>query len=114
MKTFVPIEKQQKKTRNAYHASMRGSWHGVNPVTRKDKKKTAYNRKNYQKDTRIQGLDAGAACGLRRTFRYIHRQTGARYSWRFSQCSYTTCRHFWPLAIRAYESNRNGTGKWAK
>ena len=31
---FVPLEKRSKKEQKAYHAQQRGSWNGVNPVTR--------------------------------------------------------------------------------
>ena len=45
MDKFVPLEKQSKKKRRAYHAARRGSWGGVNPVTRKPPNPKAYRRK---------------------------------------------------------------------
>lgn len=32
--TVVPLEKRSKKERKAYYAKQRGSWNGVNPVTK--------------------------------------------------------------------------------
>ena len=42
---FVPLEKRSKKEQKAYHAQQRGSWHGVNPVTRVVPNKQGYARK---------------------------------------------------------------------
>lgn len=42
---FVPLEKRSPKERKAYYAKQRGSWNGVNPVTRVVPDKTKYNRK---------------------------------------------------------------------
>lgn len=42
---FVPLEKRSKKEQKAYHAQQRGSWNGVNPVTRVVPNKKGYDRK---------------------------------------------------------------------
>ena len=42
---FVPLEKRSKKEQKAYHAQQRGSWTGVNPVTRGVPNKKVYARK---------------------------------------------------------------------
>lgn len=44
MKNFIPIEKQSKKARKKHYAKQRGSWNGVNPVTRSVPSGKAYNR----------------------------------------------------------------------
>ncbi len=48
MEKFVPYEKLSKKKRRALDAAKRGSWGGLNPVTRKAADKTAYRRKKTQ------------------------------------------------------------------
>lgn len=45
MERWVPYEKLSKKKQRALNAKKRGSWHGVNPVTRKAKNAKAYDRK---------------------------------------------------------------------
>ena len=44
MTNFVSLEKRSKKEQKAFHASRRGSWNGVNPVTRVVPNKKAYDR----------------------------------------------------------------------
>lgn len=46
---FVPLEKRSKKEQRAYHAKQRGSWNGVNPVTRVVPNKKVYNRKRVER-----------------------------------------------------------------
>lgn len=48
MERFVPYEKLGKKQRRALDARRRGSWGGLNPVTRKPQNPKAYNRKKAQ------------------------------------------------------------------
>lgn len=58
MKQMIPLEKQQKKKQRAVAAAQRGSWGGLNPVTRKPEYSKAYNRKKagqWRKDS-SQGL----------------------------------------------------------
>lgn len=54
MEKFVPYEKRSKKARRAWNAQKRGSWNGLNPVTRKPPNPKAYNRKkarNWRDDS---------------------------------------------------------------
>lgn len=48
MERFIPYEKMSKKQRRAADAKRRGSWNGLNPVTRKPENPKAYNRKKAQ------------------------------------------------------------------
>lgn len=51
MEKFVPYEKLSKKAKRQMDAARRGSWQGVNPVTRKSENPKAYNRsKARQRD----------------------------------------------------------------
>ena len=45
LEPFVPLDKQSKKKRRAYHRMKRGPWGQVVPVTRVMKNKKAYDRK---------------------------------------------------------------------
>ena len=49
MEKFIPYEKLSKKEKQKQNAARRGSWHGLNPVTRKPRDPKAYNRKKAQK-----------------------------------------------------------------
>ena len=49
MEKFIPYEKMSKKQRKAMDAKRRGSWGGLNPVTRKPENPKAYNRKKAQR-----------------------------------------------------------------
>lgn len=49
MEKFVPLEKRSKKERKAYYAKQRGSWNGVNPVTRVVPSKKIYDRKQAKR-----------------------------------------------------------------
>ncbi|MCR5135793.1 MAG: hypothetical protein K6C12_01660 [Oscillospiraceae bacterium] len=44
VKKTIPLEKQSKKNRRSYHAAQRGTWNGLNPVTRMPANPRAYNR----------------------------------------------------------------------
>lgn len=55
---FVPLEKRSKKAQKAYHAQQRGSWNGVNPVTRAVPSGKEYNRKKEKANMR-----ADLSCG---------------------------------------------------
>ena len=48
MEKFVAYEKMSKKKQRQLNAEKRGSWQGVNPVTRKSDNPKAYNRKRTQ------------------------------------------------------------------
>lgn len=49
MKKLIPYEKLSKKKRRELNAKKRGSWGGMNPVTRKPENPKAYNRKKAQR-----------------------------------------------------------------
>jgi len=42
---FIPLEKQSKLSKKDFHASQRGSWGNINPVTKKPPNPKAYNRR---------------------------------------------------------------------
>ena len=48
MEKFVPYEKLSKKKKRELDTKRRGSWYGVNPVTRKSENPKAYNRRKAQ------------------------------------------------------------------
>ena len=45
MEKFVPYEKLSKKKKKELDSTRRGTWYGINPVTRKPENSRAYNRK---------------------------------------------------------------------
>ncbi|NLU23400.1 MAG: hypothetical protein GXW99_01515 [Clostridiales bacterium] len=49
MEKFIPFEKLSKKEQQKRNAARRGSWYGLNPVTRKPENSKAYNRRKAQK-----------------------------------------------------------------
>lgn len=49
MEKFVPYEKLSKKAKRELDAARRGSWNGLNPVTRKSPNPKAYNRQKARK-----------------------------------------------------------------
>ena len=46
MKQTVALSKQSKRVQKEYHKKQRGSWYGLNPVTRTVPNKKAYDRNN--------------------------------------------------------------------
>ncbi len=48
MEKFIPYEKLSKKRKRELDAMKRGSWGGLNPVTRKPKNPRAYDRRKAQ------------------------------------------------------------------
>jgi len=52
VKQTVPLKKQSKRARKAYHALQRADWNGVRPVTRVVPDKTAYDRRRQARDDR--------------------------------------------------------------
>ena len=48
MEKFIPYEKLSKKEKRKADAAKRGTWGGLNPVTRKPANSKAYNRKKAQ------------------------------------------------------------------
>lgn len=49
MEKFIPFEKLSKKEQRRQNAQRRGSWQGLNPVTRRAENPKAYNRRKAQK-----------------------------------------------------------------
>lgn len=49
MEKFIPLEKLSKKKQRKLQAQKRGTWGGLNPVTRKPENPKAYNRKKARK-----------------------------------------------------------------
>ena len=49
MEKWIPVEKRSKKEQKAYYAKQRGSWNGVNPVTKVVPSKKVYNRKQAKR-----------------------------------------------------------------
>lgn len=49
MEKFVPYAKLSKKKQREIDRAKRGSWYGVNPVTRKEKNQKLYDRKKALK-----------------------------------------------------------------
>ena len=45
MDEFIPYEKLSKKKKRQLDTEKRGSWYGLNPITRKPKNPKAYDRK---------------------------------------------------------------------
>jgi len=50
-KKFIPLKKQSKQEQKKFHASKRGTWGEINPVTRKPPNPKAYNRKKSMSDS---------------------------------------------------------------
>lgn len=62
MSKYVPLEKRSKKEQKAFHAVQRGSWNGVNPVSRKTESKKAYKRSRMKQAERQFRKDERPAC----------------------------------------------------
>lgn len=54
MAQLVPLNKRSKRAQKEYHAKRRGSWHGLNPITR-----TVPNGKVYDRN-RVKRMSRGA------------------------------------------------------
>lgn len=48
MEKFIPYEKLSKKEKRRLDSAKRGSWGGLNPVTRKSENPKAYSRRKTQ------------------------------------------------------------------
>lgn len=57
MKKMVPLGKMSKKKQREYHAKQRGSWYGLNPVTRIVPSGKAYARSRTRKETRERRME---------------------------------------------------------
>lgn len=49
MEKFISFQKLSKKKQRELNAKKRGSWHGLNPVTRRPENSNAYNRQKARK-----------------------------------------------------------------
>jgi len=47
---LIPLKKQSKRNQKKHHASRRGTWGILNPVTRKPANPKAYRRKKFEKE----------------------------------------------------------------
>ena len=52
MNRMVPIRKQSKKAKKKYYTQQRGSWNGVNPVSRKVPNGKTYSRTKSRNEAR--------------------------------------------------------------
>lgn len=52
MARSVPLNKRSKKARKEYHAKQRGSWYGLNPVTRTVPNGKVYDRNRVKRTAR--------------------------------------------------------------
>ncbi len=52
MKQIVPLQKQSKRAQKAYHDKQRGSWYGLDPVTRTVPNGKGYHRSSAKRDAR--------------------------------------------------------------
>lgn len=55
MQKMVPLKKQSKRAQKEFHNKQRGSWYGVNPVTRTVPNGKAYDRKAEKRAVRACG-----------------------------------------------------------
>lgn len=62
---MVPLMKMSKKQQKAYHAQRRGSWNGVNPVSRVVPNGKAYSRTEEKRTSRklLRDREYGKSCG---------------------------------------------------
>lgn len=49
---FVPLNKRSKKAQREFYAKKRGSWHGVNPISRTVQSRKVYDRARAKQSTR--------------------------------------------------------------
>lgn len=64
MKQMTPIKKQSKKAQRQFFAQQRGSWHGVNPVTKIVPNKKHYKRMKDKLETRLTFKEHGWEAGF--------------------------------------------------
>ena len=62
MDKYIPVGKRNKRKQKEYYAAHRGSWNGVNPISRAVPSKKIYNRKKEKQAERRSGWDRGSAC----------------------------------------------------
>ena len=49
---LVPLNKRSKKAQKEYHAKQRGSWYGLNPITRTVPSRKVYDRNRIKRTSR--------------------------------------------------------------
>lgn len=54
---LIPLKKQSKKSRRKYYAKQRGSWNGIDPITRIVKSKKTYDRHRIKQTNRRTGAN---------------------------------------------------------
>lgn len=52
MTQLTPVYKRSKKAQREYHAKQRGSWYGLNPITRTVQSRKAYDRARVKQEHR--------------------------------------------------------------
>ena len=52
MEQSVPLKKRSKKSQKEYYARQRGSWYGLNPITRTVPSGKAYDRNQVKRTSR--------------------------------------------------------------
>ena len=52
MEKMIPLNKQSKKKQREYHITRRGTWYGVNPVSRMKPSGKTYDRNHIKHNTR--------------------------------------------------------------
>ena len=52
MAQMVPLNKRSKKAQKEYHAKQRGSWYGINPITRTMPSGKVYDRNRVKRAAR--------------------------------------------------------------
>ena len=52
MEKSIPLAKQSKKAQREHNAAQRGSWYGLNPVTRTVPDRKKYSRSTAKRDAR--------------------------------------------------------------
>ena len=78
MEKYIPLSKLSKRARREYNASRRGSWNGVDPVSRTIPGKNIYNRKKQKQAERLSGMES--MCSALLIIRCAMRPAGAMHS----------------------------------
>lgn len=53
MTDFVPLRKQSKKKQREFYSAKRGSWNGLNPITRVAPNSKAYDRNKTKRESKF-------------------------------------------------------------
>lgn len=52
MPQLIPLDKRSKKAQRKYHTKQRGSWYGLNPITRTVQSRKTYDRARVKQANR--------------------------------------------------------------